>query len=75
MLVVEGDFAHLREVSVLGEASGKIFLDPRLAKAHVIVEGRAQVKDGDRVVPKPDVPPPTAQAETEERGSGKAMPQ
>ncbi len=31
-----------------------IYLDPSLAQARVVVEGRAQVKDGDRVTAKAD---------------------
>ena len=74
VFVVEGDVAHAREVTVLGEVAGKIFLDPVLAGAHVVAEGRGQINDGDRVAPKLDTPPPATAAPSEPRGGGLGRP-
>ncbi|WP_394847642.1 efflux RND transporter periplasmic adaptor subunit [Pendulispora brunnea] len=50
IFVEENGIAHARSVPVLGELAGTLFLDPQLAPgAHVILEGRALLNDGDRV--------------------------
>jgi membrane fusion protein (multidrug efflux system) len=75
LLVVEQSVAHQREVALVGEARGIIYLDPQLAQAQVIVEGRALVKDGDPVIAKPEAAPPGPQTSSQERGGGYARPQ
>jgi len=50
IFVEEDGVAHTRSVPVLGELAGTLYLDPQLApNAHVILEGRALLNDGDRV--------------------------
>lgn len=50
VFVVEGDTAHARSIPVRGEIGGKLFLAPELAPgSHVVTEGRALLKDGDKV--------------------------
>jgi len=70
LFVLEGDVARAKEVCVVGEAGGSLFVDPaELAPGtRVIVFGRALLRDGDRVAPKLDVPPPRG---PEDDGSGR----
>lgn len=51
LFVVAAGIAHKRDVRVLGERGGSLFVDPGLLPAHtlVVIEGRAQLSDGDRV--------------------------
>lgn len=58
LFVVDGQAAHTRTVAVLGEAAGKLYLDPTAlnAETRVITEGRAIVSDGDAVDPHEAVP-------------------
>ena len=45
--------------TVKGERGGTLFVDPLLkAGAHVVTEGRALLKDGDRIEAKLEAPPP-----------------
>jgi RND family efflux transporter MFP subunit len=70
VFVIEGDVAHARVVAVRGELSGRLFLDPELPPgAHVVTEGRALLKDGDKVAPqmekaRPGTPPPPSSVTT-----------
>jgi RND family efflux transporter MFP subunit len=76
VFVIEGDVAHARAVPVRGEISGRLFLDPALAPgSHVVTEGRALLKDGDKVAaamertvtPASSPTPPTPSAAPTER--------
>jgi RND family efflux transporter MFP subunit len=50
VFVVEGQTAHKGVYAVKGERGGSLFLAPSLRSgAHVVTEGRALLKDGDRV--------------------------
>lgn len=63
LFVVDQNVAHERDVAVLGEAEGSLFLDRSVAPgALVVTEGRASLKDGDAVQAKevPTGPPPVA---------------
>jgi membrane fusion protein (multidrug efflux system) len=59
LFVVEDGKARAREVAIVGEAGGKLFLDPAglPARARVVTEGRALLSDGDAVEAAPDAPP------------------
>jgi RND family efflux transporter MFP subunit len=53
VFVVDGDIAHKRMFSILGEAGSNLYLETALAPgSRVVTEGRALVADGDRVAPK-----------------------
>jgi RND family efflux transporter MFP subunit len=63
VFVVQGDTAHKGVYVVKGERGGSLFVEPSLPSgAHVVTEGRALLKDGDRVeakletVPEPEGP-------------------
>src|SRR5262249_31264473 len=50
LFAIEGDIARKHVVSIKGERAGSLFLDPSLPPGtRVVVEGRAQLADGDRV--------------------------
>jgi membrane fusion protein (multidrug efflux system) len=50
VFVVDGDVVHKGAYAVVGERGGNLYLDPTLgAGSHVVTEGRALLKDGDRV--------------------------
>jgi membrane fusion protein (multidrug efflux system) len=50
VFVVRDHVAHRTTVSLLGEAEGRLYLDPQLVSdSLVVVEGRALLDDGDRV--------------------------
>jgi membrane fusion protein, multidrug efflux system len=50
LFTVEGDIAHSKIFPVLGEREGLLYLDPTLkAGTPVVLEGRALLKDGDKV--------------------------
>jgi membrane fusion protein (multidrug efflux system) len=50
VFVVEGDAVHKDAFAVVGERGGNLYLEPKLgAGSHVVTEGRALLKDGDRV--------------------------
>ncbi len=50
VFVVEDGVAHTRAVRVLGEVGGKLYVERALAPgAEVVTEGRALLRDGDRV--------------------------
>jgi membrane fusion protein, multidrug efflux system len=66
VFVVDGDVAHTRVVSFLGERDGLIYLDPSLTSGTLVVlEGRALLQDGNKVTVgavenlKPPSAPPT----------------
>lgn len=74
--VVDGGVARKRKLTVLGEAGGSLFVLPQLAAgAHVVMEGRALLSDGDPVESRlavidagpPGIPVPT-------QGHGEARP-
>jgi len=51
VFVIDDGIAHQRVVPVQGEFEGKLYLDTQLAPgAHVVLEGRALLSDGNRVV-------------------------
>lgn len=57
VFVVEGDVAHQRSFAVTGERDGSLFVATALpAGARVVTEGRALLKDGDRVRAKAATP-------------------
>jgi RND family efflux transporter MFP subunit len=57
LFVVEAGVARKRAYPVRGERGGSLFLDPALpVGSRVVTEGRALLKDGDRVEAKLDVP-------------------
>lgn len=64
LFVVEGETARLLTVPVVGEASGRLFVDPALKPgAWVVTEGRALLHDGDKVAARLDASDePTAPA-------------
>ena len=77
LFVVEGDVAHTRVVSLLGEREGLLYLDPALKPGtEVVLEGRALLQDGDHVTvgAVEDVPPlrapPQPPSETQPTGLG-----
>ncbi len=50
VFVVEGGVAHKKTLVLRGERRGRLFLEPSLAPhAHVVTEGRALLRDDDRV--------------------------
>ena len=50
VFVIEDGVAKLRKLALLGEIGGTLFVDPSLKPgAHVVVEGRAILNNGDRV--------------------------
>ncbi len=50
LVVVEGGVAHKRQLPVLGEAEGELFVGPELtAGASVVLRGRGALAEGDRV--------------------------
>lgn len=77
LFVVDQGRAHEREVPVLGEAEGELYVDPRAlpAGSHVVTEGRALLSDGDPVRASLDSTPaaPTG-ASSAERGGGFGRP-
>jgi RND family efflux transporter MFP subunit len=53
LYVIKSGIARRAVVPVLGEAGGKLYVDPTLGEgAEVVVEGRALLDDGDRVAAK-----------------------
>jgi len=57
VFVIEGQTARKGVYTVKGERGGNLFVDPSLPPgAHVVTEGRALLKDGDRVEAKLDLP-------------------
>ena len=75
LFVVDGDVARARVVPILGEISGKLFLDAELQPgARVVTEGRALLSDGDSVTATltkdaPPVPAPSASAAAAGKGA------
>jgi RND family efflux transporter MFP subunit len=62
VVVVEGDVAHMRTVTVKGEIGGSLFVETSLPPgARLVTEGRALINEGDRVNAKEEqrlAPPP-----------------
>jgi RND family efflux transporter MFP subunit len=57
VFVIQGQTARKAVYTVKGERGGDLFLDPSLPSGtHVVTEGRALLKDGDRVEAKLDLP-------------------
>jgi RND family efflux transporter MFP subunit len=56
VFVVEGTVAHARTVDVLGEALGRLYVDPKglAERAQVVTLGRSTLRDGDAVTAKSD---------------------
>jgi membrane fusion protein, multidrug efflux system len=55
VFVVDGNVAHARNVAVVGEVAGELFLDPSLPRgAKLVVEGRGLLNDGDLVAASPE---------------------
>jgi|HubBroStandDraft_2_1064218.scaffolds.fasta_scaffold51265_2 membrane fusion protein (multidrug efflux system) len=54
LFTVEGDVAHVRTLEELGEAGSDVFFAPDAVKPGtlIVIEGRALLKDGDRVAAK-----------------------
>lgn len=70
VFVVSAGTARKRKVEVLGESGGTLFVSPKLgADARVVTEGRALLKDGDRVTDQlePWTPPDTKPQPPEHR--------
>jgi hypothetical protein len=61
LFTVDGDVAHKAVIVVMGEAGPSVFFSPDALKPAtlVVVEGRALLKDGDRVAPKMAAAEPT----------------
>jgi RND family efflux transporter MFP subunit len=58
VFVVDGGVAHKGVYHVAGERGGSLFVDPGLrAGSRVVTEGRALLRDGDRVEAKLEAPP------------------
>lgn len=59
LFVIEGDIAHKRSVAVLGESAGSLFVSPSalIPGALVVLEGRALLAQGDRVITKQEQRP------------------
>jgi len=77
LFVLDGDVAHEKDVAVVGESMGSLFVDPTQLPVgtHVVVEGRALLHDGDRVTARPEVPPPAGDDEEDGgRGGGSGRP-
>jgi RND family efflux transporter MFP subunit len=77
LFVVDQGVAHRRDVDVLGEIGGALFLNPAQlpAGSAVITEGRELLADGDRVQAKADTPSPVQSGRsTAPRGAGSAHP-
>jgi membrane fusion protein (multidrug efflux system) len=67
VFLVEGQTAHKTVYAVKGERAGSLFVDPRLrAGARVVTEGRALLRDGDRVDARPNSPPPPPAEQAQE---------
>jgi RND family efflux transporter MFP subunit len=49
VFVVENGVAHERQLAVVGQSAGQLYVDPSLAGAHVVLEGRSLLADGDKV--------------------------
>jgi hypothetical protein len=49
VFVVDGAVARSRTFAILGERADVLFVDPSLAGADVVTEGRTVIGDGDRV--------------------------
>jgi RND family efflux transporter MFP subunit len=78
LFVSDHSVAHKRDVAVLGEVGGSLFLNPQELPAgtDVITEGRALLQDGDRIQAKLDSPvPPRTTHESTPRGAGNGRPQ
>jgi hypothetical protein len=78
LFVIERGLARKREVTILGEIGGALYIEPKELPAGtaVIAEGRALLSDGDPVLAKPDAPPPARSSnEQATRGGGTARPQ
>ena len=64
LYTVEGDIAHNRTLVEIGEVGPNVFFPPDVLKpgSLIVVEGRALLKDGDRVTWKPAQDDPTGSA-------------
>ena len=64
LFTVDGDVAHARTLVEMGEAGANVFFPPDLLKPGtlIVVEGRALLKDGDRVSAKTTRAEPTGSA-------------
>jgi RND family efflux transporter MFP subunit len=77
LFVVERGVAYKRDVAVLGEVGGSLFvqIDQLPVGTLVVTEGRALLADKDRVQAKPDSAPPAAsRVLPSARGGGNARP-
>ena len=76
LFVVESGVAHLRDLPVLGEVGGGLYLAPKDLPEHaqVIIEGRALVSDGDPVHARVEPPPAESDAGAPARGGGYGRP-
>jgi RND family efflux transporter MFP subunit len=75
VFVLEGDVARTREVEVFGERSGVLFLAPSVAAGtRVVTQGRALLRDGDRVNASADHVPPAGWTGGTRGGGGELRP-
>ncbi len=77
LFVVDHGSAHKRELIVLGEVGGSLFVEPDQLPAgtDVVTEGQALLENNDRVSAKPDTPaPPRTRESSSARGGGNARP-
>ena len=77
LFVVDQGVAHRREVAVLGEVGGSLFVPPDELPpgTSVVSEGRALLENNDRVQAKADAPPPPPNGDSKtSRGGGNARP-
>jgi multidrug efflux pump subunit AcrA (membrane-fusion protein) len=77
LFVIDQGVAHKKEVAVVGEVGGSLFVDPKQlpAGASVVTEGRALLENNDKVKATPDSAAPVAtDKSTRARGAGNATP-
>ena len=76
LFIVEAAVAHAREVVIVGESRGRLYLDPAGLPAHasVVTEGRALLSEGDAVRPTPEPPDTPPDASGAPRGGGFGRP-
>ncbi len=76
VFVIDGGVVHRREIAVVGELGGTLYVDTKDLPpgAHVVSEGRALLEDGTRVDASQDAPPPARAVPAEARGAGHGRP-
>jgi membrane fusion protein, multidrug efflux system len=77
VFVIDGEKAKKTVVSLVGEIAGRLFVETKLKPGvQVVTEGRAMLKDGDRVVAQVEsAPEPAAAAKEPPRAAAGAAPE